>query len=963
MPKPPIKNNPAFLTDEELAGAFVARHDDLKLIVRVIRENTSDSNQHVLVIGPRGIGKTMLVLRVALEVRRDEELGQRWYPLVFAEESYEVGTVGEFWLESLFHLGRQTGDPMWARTYDDLKREPDEDRLRERALVQLMDFADSHSKRILLIVENLNMLLGGQLAEDHAWKLRGTLMHEPRLMLLATATARIDLPENTSKAMFEMFKPHVLPPLNDQECQAVWRSVAGQEMGTQRIRAIRILTGGNPRLLAIISHFGARLSFAELMREMTGLVDDHTEYFKSQLDALPPTERKVYVALADLWDPATAREVAAASRLGVSMTSSLLKRLVGRGAVSEVPGKIRTKRYQVAERMYNIYYLMRRRGAPSERVKAVVHFMVQFYEETELVEIARRLTEEARHLSGEGRQYHYYAFEGILRTAPAELRSKILQRTPWGFLEAADLPESLRRLLIEAGIGTDCPCDLQKHPDGRVASLMVKGRKAKRKDFLKDAEKAFREAIDIDATYPVAWFMLGSVLSKQPDRKGEAEQALRKAVEVAPHDPCAWDFLGHFLSKDPTRRTEAEQAFRKALEFYRDCSDAWLGLADLAGREPGNERAVAQAYRQAEEACERIIRKHPRNANHWRRLALIRHRCTKRYPEAEAAYRQVIELDPKDAYAHELLGTLLHYELEKHADAETVYRRAIELDPKSTSALGNLGRLLRDHLYKIEEAKELFERIVEAGSSDSHRAWVDIGLSCERLERYAEAETAYRKAVAIDPGFDLAWHFLGTLLHERLGRYGEAEAAYGKAIEHNPRHSCPRTRLVELMLAGLKQPDRALELAERSLAAMPDSASLLDGLSRAFLRFGAPRHLPLAEGWARKAVALEDVPARACTLACILAREGKTAEALPLTRKLLGNPKYVKAHIDAMVMLFTQLVAAGCAAEALRALRDSDSAAALEPVAVALQMRMGADVHVAPEIAEVAGDVLRRFQP
>ena len=111
MQKPPIKHNPAFLTDEELAATFVVRHDDLNLIARVVRENTTASNQHVLVIGPRGIGKTMLVRRVAIEVRQDEELRQKWYPLIFAEESYEVGTAGEFWLESLFHLGRQTGDP------------------------------------------------------------------------------------------------------------------------------------------------------------------------------------------------------------------------------------------------------------------------------------------------------------------------------------------------------------------------------------------------------------------------------------------------------------------------------------------------------------------------------------------------------------------------------------------------------------------------------------------------------------------------------------------------------------------------------------------------------------------------------------------------------------------------------------------------------------------------------------
>ena len=51
------KYNPAFLSSEELIRTFVVRHTELELIVRVIRENVGQSNQHILVIGPRGIGK------------------------------------------------------------------------------------------------------------------------------------------------------------------------------------------------------------------------------------------------------------------------------------------------------------------------------------------------------------------------------------------------------------------------------------------------------------------------------------------------------------------------------------------------------------------------------------------------------------------------------------------------------------------------------------------------------------------------------------------------------------------------------------------------------------------------------------------------------------------------------------------------------------------------------------------
>ena len=90
MTKRIMKYNPAFLSDEELIESFVVRHADLDLIINTISENVTESNQHVLVIGPRGSGKTTLVRRIALETSRTERLNTLWYPLIFAEESYKA---------------------------------------------------------------------------------------------------------------------------------------------------------------------------------------------------------------------------------------------------------------------------------------------------------------------------------------------------------------------------------------------------------------------------------------------------------------------------------------------------------------------------------------------------------------------------------------------------------------------------------------------------------------------------------------------------------------------------------------------------------------------------------------------------------------------------------------------------------------------------------------------------------
>jgi tetratricopeptide (TPR) repeat protein len=443
-----FKYNPGFSSDKDLIDSFVVRQQYLELILENLRENTGTANQHVLVVGARGTGKTMLVRRVAAEVRTDPKLNAQWYPLVFAEESYQITSVGEFWLEALFHIADQTQEARWQTVYEELRTEADETRLRQRALAQLMDFADAQGKRILLVVENLNMLFAEQLGNHDDWELRHTLQNEPRLMLLGTATQRFEQIEAIQQAWFEFFTIYQLEALSLEECQVLWTSIHEKSVNDNRIRPIQILTGGNPRLLRILIDFAGDLSLKNLMANLSQLIDEHTDYFKSHLDNLAASERKVFIALLEIWDPIGAREVATVCRMNVSQTSALLNRLVSRGAVTVKQGKSRKKLYQATERLYNIYYLMRRRSHPSSRVKAAVRFMVIIYQGDELVDATSKIVNEACLLNPTQRVDHFHAYKGILdATKQSELRKKLLKATPTIFLSAPDAPEPLRQLI------------------------------------------------------------------------------------------------------------------------------------------------------------------------------------------------------------------------------------------------------------------------------------------------------------------------------------------------------------------------------------------------------------------------------------------------------------------------------------------------------------------------------------
>ena len=382
------KFNPGmFQSDQKVVDQFVVRNRELDTVLEILQGNIeSPSCQHVLIVAPRGRGKTMLLARAAAELRTKDKFSRFLLPVRFMEESHEIFDVADFWLETLFHLARESAasHPELAQelreTHADLSGCWRERALGDRARAVVLNAAERIGRKLVLMVENLQTLCAS-VDDDFGWQLRASLQSESQIMMLASATSRFEGLEDAEEPFFELFRVIDLTPLTTEECHRLWQAVSRDRVSVQEIRPLEILTGGNPRLLVVVAGFAEHRSLRALMEELVRLIDEHTEYFRGHLEALPKSERRVYIAIMDLWQPSSTGEIAERARMDVRVVSTMLRRLIDRGVV--VPDRwtgSKKRLYCAAEPLYSIYYKLRRERDEAAVVESLVRFMVAFYD-------------------------------------------------------------------------------------------------------------------------------------------------------------------------------------------------------------------------------------------------------------------------------------------------------------------------------------------------------------------------------------------------------------------------------------------------------------------------------------------------------------------------------------------------------------------------------------------------------
>ncbi|MBN1655382.1 MAG: tetratricopeptide repeat protein [Deltaproteobacteria bacterium] len=449
------KYMPEEMSVEELRATFAARQDILDLLVNAIRDQTRTKTlSNYLITGPRGTGKTTIVLMTCLRIREDAELNCAWIPVRFPEELRGVVSLRDLLSRTLERLAMD-GVSGAASQHKKVEDEDDEETSESLALAALQRITAGEGKRLILLLENLDQILEESFDNKAKSRFRRLLMDRPFMMIVGTAVRAVGAFEKYESTFFNFFHPISLERLNDAQVYELMKLRADYEGNSDfenqyaeqkaKIRALALITGGNPRLLLMVYEILTQGNFNSTVNALYRLVDELTPLLKDVLEhQLSVQQKQVIDALMRTGGIATPAEIAQQSRLPLNSVTSQLQRLKDMQIVElHNGGKGQRDYYGIPDQLFSTWYQMRYLRKQRRRIEIFVDVLKIWFEEEQRLATVHSLAEQAARLSGgEVRDSAIAAeyFMASLTKTPYEFEARDAVVNLWlkkGFLDEA----------------------------------------------------------------------------------------------------------------------------------------------------------------------------------------------------------------------------------------------------------------------------------------------------------------------------------------------------------------------------------------------------------------------------------------------------------------------------------------------------------------------------------------------
>ena len=740
--------NPHEQTEQELLDGFVIREKEFNTIFHDIQKNKMPTPpQHYIVYGIRGNGKTSLLLKLFYEVRKDEDLNKWLIPVIFKEEQYNLRTLYKLWEHVAEYLGEDFSE--FSDLLYKMELNEETDNYEEKCFELLQSYLERNEKKLVLFFDNFGVFLNKLTDREHQ-RFREILITCSDIRIIGTSTFVDEVTYDYGKPFFDFFKPVYLKGLNKEDTIRLLlklneKAPSGDikkiiEQNPGRIEALRRLTSGIPRTIVLLYQIFVDNSNGSSFKDLDVLLDKVTPLYKSRMDDLPPQQQEIADIIAKNWDAITVKEIVKKSKIQSNAVSAQLKQLEKNRLIIKKGTSTKNNMYQVAERFFNIWYLMRNaRNKDKCKVRWLVNFLEIWCDRKELTVRAKSHIEALK----TGKLNDKYAFH------MSEAYAQIVDSSSFQHEILVSTRDYLKSINSELA-------DEVNESDIELSN--------KANEFFKKDKPEFvlAELLKIERKSGIQLYNIGFIFHTIIKDYIKAEEYYQKAVDKG--EVTAMFNIGLFY-------TNEKRDLRKAIKYYELAIEkgearAMTNLGLLLNNEFND-------YKKSEEYFLMAIKQGEPTAIF--NLGSLYHYQLKNYTKADEYYQMAMEKGNSSAIFN--LGNLYYHEYKDYEKAKEYYLMAV--GKGHSSAMFNLGNLYYNEYKDYKKAEEYYLMAIEKGET---RAMVNLGFLCEnKYKDYKRAEEYY--LMAIEKGDTRAMVNLGNLYKIEYKDYKKAEEYYLMAIE------------------------------------------------------------------------------------------------------------------------------------------------------------------------------------
>ncbi|MBA4391774.1 MAG: hypothetical protein C0399_12680, partial [Syntrophus sp. (in: bacteria)] len=374
---------------DRLLNTTVGRKEMLDdLLKKLARDATKKGGQHYLFIGPRGIGKTHFLTLIQNAVNTKKGLQKQYTVIRFPEENNRILSFADMLLAITEILADVTNDSDLHQLYQSASEIEKDEEIIDRLVPRLKHYQMQTGKRLLLLLENLDILLTEQIKRERdIHRLRTFLMDSPCATLVGTSPVYFPILYNEKSPLYEFFDIQILDDLTEEQTVEMIRRNLEWEKCSKiikdfhalipKIQALHIMTGGNPRLTMMLYELVAHDNLVDVKVQLQKLLDQISPFYQDRLKDLAPQERALLETIALMRsEPRTPANISTKLRKPPQQVSSLLQRMTKAGylTVSDNPDDKRSRIYRIKEGFFDLWLTMSESRMQRKRLEYLVGF-------------------------------------------------------------------------------------------------------------------------------------------------------------------------------------------------------------------------------------------------------------------------------------------------------------------------------------------------------------------------------------------------------------------------------------------------------------------------------------------------------------------------------------------------------------------------------------------------------------